>query len=42
MMNLNIFARFNTTNANTIQVLRIELMEAFGGGTKLLGHVVYK
>ena len=38
MMNLNIVARFNTTNANTFQVLRNELMEAFGGGLNYLGY----
>jgi hypothetical protein len=44
MMNLNIVARFNTTNANTFQVLRNELMEAFWeeGRTNLFGHIVYE
>ena len=44
MMNLNIVTRFNKTNANTFQVLRNELTEAFffGGETNLIGHIVYE
>jgi hypothetical protein len=43
MMNLNIVTRFNKTNANTFQVLRNEMMEAFVGvGTKLFWHIVYE
>ena len=41
MMNLNVVAKFNKTNANTFQVLRNEVTLALGRKeTKLFGHII--
>ena len=39
MMHLNVVARFNKTSANTFQVLRNELMKAWGGGDEELSYL---